>query len=491
MKMLTNGRWSLAARLAFWVSVGGLVVGTVAGVLAGAKPLYLGLALGAVVVLVYFFADFERAVIGLLILRSSLDVFFAQQLPSVFAIGVDTLTLLYVTVLLLTGKIVRTDGFWWFFAGWVMLQGLWVILLRLGGLGLDASYLPISIREWIRLFSWLMIYLLVMQLKDKLPAEKIISRLFLSLIPPLSVALMQMFLPSLLPAILSASTSGDEIGSLPSEVSRIKGTLGHPNGFATYLLLFIGLTWWKLNWGQRRWPWLLLLGLLAFFYVSTKALFSLIMLATFVVVLIAPKLNLLNLIGGVFMLAVVIGLFASTEFGQQRLGSIANTPLLNPNMDISRAVLLSEGDSNSFNWRLAQWTFLLQAWQRSPIFGNGLATSSYLSVLHNYAHNDYVRALAEEGIVGIVAFVTFLGVQAARLVQLLRYAPRGSAQQDLCSILLAILLAVLVAMCTENIWSHTTLFFYWWTLLGVAGWNWSEPQTSKSPVTISHPLQFR
>jgi len=228
-----------------------------------------------------------------------------------------------------------------------------------------------------------------------------------------------------------------------------------------------------------------------FFYVSTKALFSLLMLATFVGVLIAPKLNLLNLIGGVFMLAVVIGLFASTEFGQQRLGSIANTPLLNPNMDISRAVLLSEGDSNSFNWRLAQWTFLLQAWQRSPIFGNGLATSSYLSVLHNYAHNDYFRALAEEGIVGIVAFVTFLGVQAARLVQLLRYAPRGSAQQDLCSILLAILLAVLVAMCTENIWSHTTLFFYWWTLLGVAGWNWSEPQTSKSPVTISHPLQSR
>ena len=472
--MLTNDHWSPATRLVFWVSVGSVVFGTVAGVLAGAKPLYLGVALGAVIVLVCFFADFERAVLGLLILRSSLDVLSAQQIPAVFAMGVDALTLLYVTVQLLMGRAVRTDGFWWFFAGWVMLQGLWLILLRLGGLGLDASFLPTSIREWIRLFSWLMVYLLVMQLKDKLPPEKIVSWLFLGLIPSLTVALMQMFLPSLLPAILSASSAGDEISSPFSSESRIKGTLGFANTFATYLLLFIGLTWWKLSQVQRRWPWLLLLGLLVFFFVSTKSLFSLAMLATFVFVLIAPRLNLLNLIGGVILFAVVIGLFASTDFGQQRLGSIANTPLLNPNIDISRAVLLSEGDNNSFNWRLAQWTFLLQAWQNSPIFGNGIATSSYLSVFHNYAHNDYVRALTEEGIVGLVAFLAFLGAQAMRLVQLLGCAARGSAQHNLCLVMLAILLATIVGMCTENIWSHTTLFFYWWTLFAVAGWNWRE-----------------
>lgn len=162
-----------ASRLNFWVGVGGVVVGTVAGVLAGAKPLYLGLALGAAMVVVYFFADFERAVLGLLLLRSSLDVFSEQQLPAVLALGIDALTLLYVTVLLLTGRTVNTDGFWWFFAGWVMLQGLWPILCALGGLGLGSSVLADSIREWARLFSWLMLYLLVMQLKDRLPPRRL------------------------------------------------------------------------------------------------------------------------------------------------------------------------------------------------------------------------------------------------------------------------------------------------------------------------------
>lgn len=488
--MLTSDRWTPSSRLGFWVGVGGVVVGTFAGILAGAYPLYLGLALGAVIVFVYFFADFKRAVLSLLILRSSLDVFFAQQVPAAFAIGVDALTLLCVTVMLLTGRTVRTDGFWWFFAGWVMLQGLWVILLPLGGLGLNASFLPISIREWVRIFSWLMVYLLVMQLKDQIPPEKIISRLFLGLIPPLTVALMQMFLPSLLPPILSVS-GGDNPGSLPSEGSRIKGTLGLANTFATYLLLFIGLTWWKLNQAQRRLPWVLLLGLLAFFLVGTKSLFSLLMLCIFVLVLIAPTFSLPKLIGGVLLFAVVIGLFASTEFGQQRLGSIANTPLLNPNIDISRAILLSRGDNNSFNWRLAQWNFLLQSWQKSPIFGYGLATSPYLSVFKNYAHNDYVRALAEGGLVGLATFLAFLGAQALRLVQLLRHAPRGSAQHDLCLILLAVFMATLVGMSSENIWSHTTLYFYWWTLLAVAGWDWDELQPSENPALIqprSQPL---
>lgn len=480
--MLTNERWLPASRLSFWISVAGVVVGLVAGFLAGAQPLLLGLAIGAVIAVVYFFADFERTVLGLLILRSSLDIFSAQQIPAAFAVGVEALTLLYVTVLLLTGRIVRTDRFWWFFAGWVILQGLWIVLLPFGGLGLDASFLPISIREWVRIFSWLIIYLLVMQLRDRVHPEKIISALFLGLILPLTIASAQMIIPpSLLPPILVYG--GDATASLPFEAgSRINGTLGHPNSFATFLLLFIGLTCWKLGQAQRKWFWLLLLGLLAFFLVSTKTLISLLMLATFILVLLVPRMNLLNLVGGLILFALVIGLFASSEFGRERLSSIANTPLLNPDIDVSRAILLAQGDNNSFNWRIAQWTFLLKSWQQHPIFGYGLATSSYVSVFNNYPHNDYIRALVEEGIVGLVAFIVFLGTQITYLVQLLQSATHSN-QRYLCSIMLAVFLATLVGMCTDNIWSHTTLYFYWWTLFAVAGWNWNQPQSSTHSIS--------
>ena len=481
--MLTSNFRLPSLRLKFRVTMGGVAIGLISGFLAGAQPLYLGLAIGSVIAVVYFFADFNRAVMGLLVLRSFLDIYSAQQIPAVFALGVDTLTLLYVIVLLLTHQTIHTDWFWWFFASWVAFQGLWLIFMPLGGLGLDASFLPISIREWIRLVSWLMVYLLVMQLKDKLHPEKVISWLFFALVLPLTAASMQMLLPpSLLPPVL---VSAKDPISIVEEISRINGTLGHPNTFATFVLLFIALTYWKVLQSEKSWFWLLLLGLLAFFYVSTKALFSLVMLAVFVLVLIAPRLSLINLLGGLLLFAIIIGLFASNPFGQERLNSIAQTPLLNPNIDISRAIILSKTDNNSFNWRLSQWTYLLQRWREYPSLGYGVGTSAYVSNNGLYPHNDYVRALVEGGIVGLVAYLLFFVTQVVRLVRLILRDSSTSAQRNLCLILLAVLLAIPMGMMTENIWSHTTFFFYWWALFAVAGWDPDKWQSKENPTPIN------
>ncbi len=470
---------NLSSRLTFFVALGGIVVGLLVGFLTGVNPLLVGAALFSVAVLVWFFAKFEQAVIALLVLRTSLDPFSMMQIPAAFAVGVDALTIVYVTVFLLIGRTVRTDGFWWFFAGWVILQGLWVILLPLGGLGLDASFLLDSIREWVRLFSWLMLYLLVMQLQDRIPPQKLISSLLLALVIPITVAFMQMFLPSLLPPMLSLS-AGENLGTLSEAGYRIKGTIGHPNGFVTLLLLFMGLTYWKLGLSKQRLPWLLLLGLLAFFYVSTKALFGLMMLTVAVLVLVAPRLNLIKIIGGVFFIALVIGLFAASDFGRERLASLMNTPLLNPDIDISRAILLSKGDNNSFNWRLSQWHLLLNRFWEYPFLGYGLGLSIPVAGNGLLPHNDYIRALIEGGMIGFGTFITFLGVQGARLWQLIRSAPNGSDQRRFCFIMLAIFISIPVGMITENIWSHTTLFFYWMTLMAIAGWNWQEQPPIKN-----------
>jgi O-antigen ligase len=386
--------WTRSSPLTVWIGFFGVVFGAIAGWLAGAKPLYLVLLLTAAAVLVYFFLEFELAVMGLLILRSSLDIFSAQQLPAAYAVGVSGLTLVYVTFLLLTRQTVRTDWFCWFFAGWTLWQALWPILCILGGLGLGTEVLRDNLREWMRLFSWLMVYLLAMQLKGRLDPKRIISLLFIALITPIFVGLLQLVLPdSVLPSFL-ATNHGD----------RINGTLGHPNTFVTFILFFIGLTYWRLRWASNRLPWLLLLGLLALLLIGTRAMFGLGMLGTFVLVTIAPKFNWLNLIGGVLLLVLVLGLFISTPFGQERLQSIAQTPLLNSNIDISRAILLSGSDGNSFNWRISQWNYLLTAWQQFPIFGYGLSTSKHLSIYNLEAHNDYIRSLAEGGLVGLTTF---------------------------------------------------------------------------------------
>ncbi|BCL39487.1 O-antigen ligase family protein [Nostoc sp. MS1] len=463
------------SELAIWLVV--LLIGVFAGFSASASPVLPGLAVVSLIVLALFFRNLEQAVLSALIIRSTIDSITSPPLPSAFAIGIDILTLLYILVLLFQKRTVHTDWFWWFFAGWVAFQGMWVILLPLGGLGLDASNLANSAREWVRLFSWLMIYLLIMQLKERIHPETLITLLFLSLAIPLIVAFLQMYLPGVLPYYFSPS-AGEGL-----EESRIRGTIGHPNGFATFLFLFIGLTTWKITYVKQRWPWLLLLVVLSFFYVGTKALFSLMMLGVFLIILIAPRLSFLNLIGAILLFTLVIFLFGSTPFGQERLNSISQTPLLNPNIDIWRAILLSYSDSNSFNWRIAQWYELITAWQQYPILGYGLGATKSITSNGLDAHNDYVRALVEGGIIGFCSFLTFFGVQIARIFQLIRRSRLNKARNRLCFTLLAVIISIPVGMITENIWSHTMLFFYWFSLLAIAGWDWQPKPDSDQAIS--------
>ena len=465
--------------LSFWVGVAGVVVGIAAGILVGAQPIYLFAGVVAFAVIISFFADFERTAIALLIIRSSLDIFSAQQLPALFALGLAALTLLYVAALFLERRTIHTDWFWWFLLAWVMLQGLWPVLCALGGLGLEASpYLVDNIREWTRLFSWSMVYLLVMQMKDRVAPQKIIALLFFSLIPPIIVGMLQKYANSLLPALLALKKPEITNHFVPAEVmsgTRIHSTFAHPNNFVLYLLLFICLACWQLLQGNKpRWVWLILLFLMANLYVGTGAIFGLAMLATALGIAIAPKLNIYKLIGGLVLLLLVVALFASTDYGRSRLDGIANTPLLNPDIDVSRAIAMSFSDYNSFNWRIAQWYYLLQAWLHEPWFGYGLGTGIYLSPYNLVPHNDYVRALVEGGIVGLVTFGAILAAQAVRLMQLLRQVPKGSDRWNFCWSLLALLIATSLGMATDNVWSGTAFYFYWWTVMSIAGWNWQE-----------------
>lgn len=460
-----------------------IALGAASGLLVGVSPLLLGVAFAAAITVTIFFRYFEYTVLGLLILRTSLDLFSKQGIPALFAIGLNGLILLYVTYKLLTGQRVQTDRFFWFFAGWVALQSLWVILLPLGGLGLGTAQFSTGLREWVRLASWVMVYLLVTQLRGKIHPEKVVSTLFLSMIAPLSVALLQLIIPpSALPTFLTFQ--GDAADKLHYEAgSRIAGTLGHPNGFAKVLILFIALAWWKLDCAKRRSAWILLLAALIFCLTTTKSLFSLGMFGVFIIAFGAQRLDLPKLIGGILLFVVFIALFASSEFGQERLASIANTPLLNPNIDASRAIILSDG--NSFNWRIAQWTYLLQAWQQHPWLGYGLQSSAVLTVFANYAHNDYVRVLVEEGIVGLLLFLILWIVQLFRLLQIIRSPSAVNSQRSLSAILIALGLAILLGMITDNVWSSTVFFFYWWTLSAVVGWDWCAASVSETTPTPS------
>ena len=457
------------------IGIIGAGVGLILGILAGLQPLLLCLAIATIIIVIVFFAYFEQTVLGLLIIRSSLDLFSDQGIPAAFAICLDLLIFLYIIASILTGKKIQTNRFWWFLLIWVLIQSLWVILLPFDVLGLSGShFLSLGFREWLRLFSCVMVYFIVMQLEGKLPAQKIINLLFLSLILPMTAAFLQLILPpSLLPDFLALVSSNSDI----ENASRINGTFSHPSPFTTFLVLFIGLTCWKLEHSKIRWPWLVLIGLLIFLITSTKALIGLPMTAVVILVFNLPRFTPLRFGGACLLCLTIVAFFASSEFGQDRLASLYETPLLNPDISIYDAILTRRYNNNSFNWRIEQWTYLLKIWPDYPILGYGLSTIRNLTHLGNEAHNDYIRALVEGGIVGFTAFITFLGVNLSRLILMYRSLPKGSAQGNFCLLLTGMLVAIMVGMLSDNIFSHTTLFFYWLSLSSVAGWKWDDSRS--------------
>ena len=459
-----------------WImSILGGGVGVVLGLLTGVQPLLPGILIPASLILIYSFNQFELILMGWLILRSAIDGFVSMQLPTIFALSLDAIGVIFLISQVARKRPIHTDWFWWGFFTWWLIQGMWLVLMMMGGLGFDSEMLGYSLREWTRIFSWVMMYLLVMQMKGKVDPKKVITLLFLALVAPITVAILQILIPNALPPELSLS-GGDTAGSLMTDEVRLRGTIGHANGFVTLIFLFIGLTIWKIQQvtDRTKFIWLGLLGLLAFFYVSAKALYSLMMLVVFTIVLITPRLSISKLLLGIIGVGAVVVLFGSTEFGQDRLASISKTPLLNPDMDIARSIILSKGDHNSFNWRIAQWSYLMKQFQFSPIFGYGIGTNRFVSENLLEPHNDYVRALVEGGWVGFTTYIMFLLMQIGRLLQLLKESSSQPDRHSLCLILLAIFLALPVAMLTENIWTHTLLFFMWYSLLAMAGWDWSD-----------------
>ncbi len=468
--------------MVYLIGLIGILMGITVGFFIGVNPLYAGVILFVPAFIIFFFKNFELTVVGLLILRSTLDPFSEEGLTSVFGIGISALTLIYVTVRLLSKQTVHIDGFWCFFAGWVILQGLWVILLPLGGLGLGGEHLSDAVREWLRVFSWLMSYLLTLQLKEKLHPEQVVNSLFLALIIPISTAFLQLVVPThFLPSFLAVNPNQHDF--------RINGTLGLANTFVTFLIFFIGLVYWKINIVKKRLPWFILIGILVFCLVTTKVLVGIAMLVVLIATLVIPRLDLAKLFGGILLLAVMIGLFTSTDFGRERLSSVTQTPLLNPDIDVSRAILLASSDDNSFNWRIAQWTSLIGHWKYFPILGYGLQTTNAFGPMFAWAHDDYIRALVEEGVVGLFLFLLFLGVQILRLLQIMRSSESDPSQKKFCLVLLAFILATMIGMLTENIWSHTALFFYWFSMSAIASWNWGKFQLGSdlsTKVRLAH-----
>lgn len=133
----------------------------------------------------------------------------------------------------------------------------------------------------------------------------------------------------------------------------------------------------------------------------------------------------------------------------------------------SNEVAIGQGDPNSLAWRVRYWGEIIPYWQRSPLTGIGPEMVRNTQPTGFDPHNSFLQALIEMGVVGLGAF---LGVLVSIAVALRRALKRNRApglDRAICVAASAMCTAVLVQLPTENILVSA---INWWYVLPIVIW---------------------
>jgi O-antigen ligase len=198
-----------------------------------------------------------------------------------------------------------------------------------------------------------------------------------------------------------------------SSTHRPYGTFAHPDSAAMFFAIAATVSLWRyLDDGRRRFDGVLM-ALFAAALVSTYSIDGLVTLATMLVALGALRPgSLRSKLGPCMIAAVVVLVFFATPLGSHRVASETAT-----NIETS-------GEPNSsLGWRLHKWKTLIPEWEHSPIFGQGLGTTTTGEgtpgnpYVRKPPHNEYIRYLVETGVVGLAILLGALTILTRALVR--------------------------------------------------------------------------
>jgi putative inorganic carbon (hco3(-)) transporter len=225
---------------------------------------------------------------------------------------------------------------------------------------------------------------------------------------------------------------------------RSNGTFAQPNSAAMYFALAAVASLWRYLDNQRHRSDAVFTALFAAAVVAT---FSIDGLITLVVMLIAfgalhPGRFRIKLIP--YLLAgLVVAVFLATPLGTARVAKESSTSI----------TAAERGEANTtLAWRFHKWKTLLSEWDRAPLVGKGLGTTTTVEGIPGdvytgaLPHNEYIRYLVETGVVGLATLLCGLGILIRSLVRRRRVldSPRSDASNQ------ATLAIVVVGGCLVN-----------------------------------------
>jgi O-antigen ligase len=389
--------------------------------------------------------------LGLLAIRSSLDIFTDMSVylgalkfnpPAFASLFLDWIGVLFITNSLLSRRRLRLTPVGLAFLGWlvVLMFWAWQAYANFGSDGL------IAVREWVRLASLFVIFVIALNGAARWGERRILGCLFAALLTPLTVVLLAL---------------GSRIWSLDEEVGRLSGTIAHPNSLALFLVLYIALTLRQVQIASRRLPWRALLVLEIVAFVATFSLNGILMLLVMIAVFAlgcprgsARRLAVLAFVGAV-------ALFLASDYGRLRIASLQEMPDL-------QEVVSAGTVTNSTTWRVYHWKLLTMEWLKRPVLGYGLhTTDEMVSPWRSAPHNDYLRYLVETGALGMLLYLGFLLTVGRSLYLCVRRKRRAGEPLSLALVALAVFCVWIVGSLGDNIVTNTTFQYSFWALLGV------------------------
>lgn len=232
-------------------------------------------------------------------------------------------------------------------------------------------------------------------------------------------------------------------------IHRPYGTFAHPDSAAMFFTIATTASLWLyLENGRRRID-ALLTALFAVALIATFSIDGLATLTAMLVVLGALRPGSLRTkLGPCAVAGVIILVFFATPLGSQRVSSESSNGL----------TAAGEPDS-SLTWRLNKWKMLVPEWERSPIIGLGIGTTTTAegTLGNRYAkkppHNEYIRYLVETGVIGVAILLAALTILIRNLIRM----RRGPGATDIDALNASTLALAVVAGCLVNSLADNTL----------------------------------
>jgi O-antigen ligase len=248
-------------------------------------------------------------------------------------------------------------------------------------------------------------------------------------------------------ALQQLATGG---GVLIAGELRANGTFAHPNGAAVYFAIAAACSVWRyVDAGRAK----LDLAFAAAFSAATLATFSIAGFGSLLAMLVAFGLmrpgSALVKRRAALLVVVLAAAFVLSPVGSQRLAGEANSE--------TTLNVKGEAESSSLVWRLDKWGSLLPEWERNPIFGSGLGTTTTAETTRSNTsvgslpHNEYVRYLVETGALGMAALI-------AALVLLIRRLDRRRHLPGTDGAAAVLGLAVVIGLMFDGLAANTLLY---------------------------------